>query len=106
MRRDPCPLAPQSCGEPGKPVNEHLKLESEDPFLQMTPVIGAEPGSVVGGVVRSGLTLAGFGIAGGSFADLIGSRYMESMLYEVSAMAPMTHLAQALGLLAAAALAA
>ena len=30
---------------------------------------------------------------------------MESMLYEVSAMAPMTHLAQALGLLAAAALA-
>ena len=82
----------------------HVALNRREIGVRMA--LGAEPGSVVGGVVRSGLTLAGMGIIGGTVGALLGSRYLQALLFEVSALSPLAYLAPAVGLLAAAALAA
>jgi ABC-type antimicrobial peptide transport system permease subunit len=61
---------------------------------------------VVAGVVRTGLLLAGLGIVVGSLAAAISTRFLESLLYEVSALSPAAFVAPAVALAAAAALAA
>ena len=68
--------------------------------------LGAEPGRVVGGVVRSGLVLAGIGIIIGSVAAAMSTRFLESLLFGVSALAPWAFIAPAVALATAAALAA
>ncbi len=68
--------------------------------------LGAEPGQVVGLVVRSGLMLAGFGILAGSVMAAVGSRLLQSLLFGVSGLAPSAYLAPALTLGVAALLAA
>ncbi len=68
--------------------------------------LGARPSVVVGGLVKSGVLLAFIGIGIGSLAAAISTRFLESLLFEVSALAPLAFLAPAVGLLAVAALAA
>lgn len=68
--------------------------------------LGASPGTLVGGIVRSGLALAALGIAGGCIAAAMASRFIESMLFGVSALDPLAYAAPALALSIAAALAA
>lgn len=68
--------------------------------------LGAQPASLIGAVVRSGLGLAGIGIAAGCAAAALASRYLESVLFGISALDPVAYLAPALALSAAAALAA
>lgn len=63
--------------------------------------LGAPPGVVAGRVVRSGLLLAGLGIPLGSVAAAVSTRFLESLLFEVSALAPSAFLAPALALAAA-----
>ena len=82
----------------------HVALNKSEIGVRMA--LGAEPGVVVGGVVRSGLMLAGLGILIGSGAVAVSTRFLESLLFEVSALAPWAFLAPALALAAAAALAA
>ncbi len=67
--------------------------------------LGARPADIVGGVVRSGLTLAVFGVLIGSGLALLSVRYLQSLLFQVSALSPWAYVAPALGLTAAAALA-
>jgi predicted permease len=68
--------------------------------------LGAQPGAVARTVVRSGLVLAGLGIVIGSAVALVSTRFLESLLFEVSALAPSAFVVSALALGAAAALAA
>jgi putative ABC transport system permease protein len=68
--------------------------------------LGASPGTLIGGIVRSGLALAALGIAGGCIAAAMASRFIESMLFGVSALDPLAYAAPALALSLAAALAA
>jgi len=68
--------------------------------------LGAQPGAVVGGIVRSGVILAGVGILLGSAAALMSTRFLESILFGVSALAPWAFVAPAVALLGAAAIAA
>ena len=68
--------------------------------------LGAEPETVVGGVVRSGLILAGTGIALGSVGAAVSNRFLESLLFEVSVLSPWAFVAPAAALAIAAALAA
>ena len=82
----------------------HVALNKSEIGVRMA--LGAEPGVVVGGVVRSGLMLAGLGILIGSGAAAVSTRFLESLLFEVSALAPWAFVAPALALAAAAALAA
>jgi predicted permease len=74
--------------------------------LGVRMALGAEPGDLVRGVVRSGLALAGVGILIGGLAAAVSSRVLESMLFGVSTLSPGAYLAPAAGLLVAAALAA
>lgn len=82
----------------------HVALTKKEIGVRMA--LGAQPGVVVAGVVRSGLVLAGIGIAIGSVAAAVSTRFLESLLFEVSALAPGAFVAPALALAAAAALAA
>ena len=68
--------------------------------------LGAQPGVVVGGVVRSGLMLAGIGIVIGCLGAAMSNRYLESVLFEVSTLSPVAFLAPAAALLVAAVVAA
>lgn len=68
--------------------------------------LGARRGRVVGRVVRSGLLLTGIGIAAGSVVAAFSTRFLESLLYEVSALAPSAFVAPIVTLSIAAVLAA
>ena len=57
--------------------------------------LGATPSRIVGGVVRHGVSLAGFGIAIGLWAAYALSRFMQGILYDVAATDAMTYLAVA-----------
>ncbi len=68
--------------------------------------LGAQPLALVRTLVQSGLKLAGVGIVIGSFAAALSARFLESLLFGVTTLAPMAYLAPALGLAIAAAMAA
>ena len=82
----------------------HVALNKREIGVRMA--LGAQPGVVVGGVVRSGLLLGGVGIVIGSVAAVASTRYLDSLLFGVSALAPWAFIAPAMALAAAAALAA
>jgi hypothetical protein len=82
----------------------HVALTKREIGVRMA--LGAHPRMVVAGVVRTGLLLAGLGIVVGSLAAAISTRFLESLLYEVSALSPAAFVAPAVALAAAAALAA
>jgi predicted permease len=54
--------------------------------------LGATPSRIVGGVVRHGVGLAGFGIAIGLWAAYALSRFMQGILYDVAATDAVTYL--------------
>ena len=83
---------------------QHVAANRREIGVRMA--LGAQPGTVVGGVVRSGLVLAGSGIALGSVAAALSNRFLESLLFGVSALAPWAFVAPAAGIAVAAALAA
>ena len=72
----------------------------------MRMALGAQASTVVGNIVRSGVILAGIGILLGSAGALMSTRFLESLLFGVSALAPWAFIAPAVALLGAAALAA
>ena len=82
----------------------HVSLNKREIGVRMA--LGAQPSTVVGGVVRSGLVLAGIGIVIGSVAAALSTRFLESLLFEVSALAPWAFVAPAVALAVASALAA
>jgi len=82
----------------------HVAVNKKEIGLRMA--LGAQPVALVGGVVRSGLILAGVGILIGSAAAAMSTRFLTSLLFEVSALSPWAYLAPALALSVAAALAA
>jgi len=82
----------------------HVALSKREIGVRMA--LGAQPSVVVSGIVRSGLTLALIGILIGSAAAAASTRFLESMLFEVSSLALWAFVAPALALAAAAALAA
>ena len=57
--------------------------------------LGASPSRIVGGVVRHGAGLAGFGIVIGLWAAYALSRFMQGILYDVAATDVVTYLAVA-----------
>ena len=67
--------------------------------------LGAQPGEVRSMVMRRGLALAGAGVAAGLAASLAATRVLGAELYGVHPADPVTMMAAALALLAAAALA-
>lgn len=82
----------------------HVSLNKREIGVRMA--LGAQPGAVIASVVRSGLLLAGVGILIGCVGAAMSSRLLESLLFEVSALAPWAFIAPALALAAAAAMAA
>jgi predicted permease len=74
----------------------HVSLNKRE--ISVRIALGAPPGRVVGGVVWSGLTLSGIGILLGSLAAALSSRFLESLLFQVSAMAPSAFIAPAVAL--------
>ncbi len=82
----------------------HVALNKREIGVRMA--LGARPGTVVGGVVRSGIVLAGAGIIIGAAAAAMSTRLLESLLFGVSALAPWAFVAPAVALAVAAALAA
>ena len=67
--------------------------------------LGAERGRVMRMFVRYGLTWAGVGAAAGLFAAAPLSQLMAALLFDVKPLDPLTYVAVALGLLAAATIA-
>jgi putative ABC transport system permease protein len=67
--------------------------------------LGAEPGRVVGEVMREGLSLAALGIAGGVAAALVSSRWLATELYGVQPHDPASYALTMLVLACAAAIA-
>jgi hypothetical protein len=82
----------------------HVSMNKREIAVRIA--LGAQPGNVVGRVVGSGLMLAGVGIVIGSAAAAMAGRFLESMLFEVSALAPWAFIAPALALAAASVVAA
>jgi predicted permease len=82
----------------------HVSLTRREIGVRMA--LGAQPGRVVAGVVRSGLLLSLAGIGVGCVAAALTARLLESLLYQVSGLAAWAYVAPALLLAAAAALAA
>lgn len=76
------------------------------PELGVRVALGAEPGQVVGLVVRGGLGLAAVGVAAGALAAWGASRALRSFLYDVAPSDPLTFVAAAALLLLVAVLAA
>jgi hypothetical protein len=81
-------------------LSQHVAANRKD--IGVRVALGAEPSSVVGGVVRSGLLTASVGIGVGSVMAALAVRVLESMLFGVSTLAPWVYLASALALCAAA----
>jgi predicted permease len=82
----------------------HVALNKREIGVRLA--LGAQPGVVAGGVVRSGLFLAGVGIVVGSVGAVLSTRFLESLLFQVSPLAPWAFVAPALALALAAAVAA
>jgi predicted permease len=82
----------------------HVSTNRREIAVRMA--LGAQPGAVVAAVVRSGVLLAGIGIAIGCGVAAVSTRYLESLLFEVSALAPSAFIGPALALALAAAAAA
>jgi predicted permease len=82
----------------------HVSLNRKEIAVRMA--LGARPGIVVRGVVRSGIALAGGGIAIGVGVAAFATRFLESLLYGVSALAPVAFVGPALVLVIAAGIAA
>lgn len=57
--------------------------------------LGARPSAIVGGVLRQGVGLAGFGIAAGLLVAFALSRFMQGILYDVAATDITTYVAVA-----------
>lgn len=74
--------------------------------IGMRLAIGAQPGQVVGMIVRKALTLAGLGLAAGLAVALVTSRVVEGLLFGVSPTHPPTFVGTAALLVAIAGLAA
>jgi predicted permease len=74
--------------------------------LAVRMALGAHPGMVVRSVVRAGVLLAAIGIGIGSLVAVVATRYLESLLYEVSRLSPSAFIGPALVLALAAAIAA
>jgi len=68
--------------------------------------LGAQPLTLIGRIVRSGVLLAVVGIVIGCAAAAVASKYLESLLFGVSALEPWAYAGPALALSIAAALAA
>ncbi len=83
---------------------QHVAMTKREIGVRMA--LGAQPGRVVYGVVRSGVILAAIGIVIGSGVAAMSTRFLESLLFEVSALAPWAFVTPALALAGAAALAA
>ena len=82
----------------------HVSLNKKEIGVRLA--LGAQAGTVVGNIVRSGMMLAGIGILIGSASAVVSTRFLESLLFGVSALAPWAFIAPAMALLVAAALAA
>ena len=54
--------------------------------------LGAATGSVVGMVIKKGMTMVGVGVILGAAVSIGASRLMENMIYGVSAIDPITFL--------------
>jgi len=67
--------------------------------------LGAQPGSILTGVVRQGLVMVALGLAIGGVASMFVGRFFTSYLYETQATDPATFGVLAIALLAAAAVA-
>ncbi len=83
---------------------QHVALNKREIGVRMA--LGAAPRVVVASVVRSGLILAGVGIATGSIAAALSTRFLESLLFGVSALSPWAFVAPGAALAVAAVLAA
>ena len=82
----------------------HVALNKKEIGVRMA--LGAQPGAVVANNVRSGVTLAAIGLLLGTGGAVMSTRFLESLLFGVSALAPWAFIAPAMALLVAAALAA
>jgi len=80
-------------------------VRQRTPEIGIRLALGAQPGEVRSMVMRSGLALAGAGVAAGLVASLAATRVLGAELYGVHPADPVTMTAAALALLAAAALA-
>lgn len=60
--------------------------------------LGAQPGSVLGMVLRQGMTLAAIGIGAGMLAALFLTRFLQDLLFGVKALDPITFVAMIAGL--------
>ncbi len=83
---------------------QHVALSRHEIGVRMA--LGADPGVVVSGVVRSGLVLAFVGIAIGSIGAALSTRFLDSLLFGVSSLAPIAFVPPVVALMAAAAVAA
>ncbi len=83
---------------------QHVAAHEREMAVRM--VLGARPFALVGDVVRSALLVTGAGIVIGVGAATLASRFLESLLFGVSAFAPWAYAAPAAALTLAAALAA
>ncbi len=84
-------------------LNQHVAASRREIGVRMA--LGAEPGVVVRGVVRSGLIVAVAGIAAGSVVAAFSARALESLLFGVSTLSPWAYAAPAAALGLAAVLA-
>jgi len=80
-------------------------VRQRTPEIGIRLALGAQPGEVRSMVMRSGLALAGAGVAAGLVASLAATRVLGAELYGVHPADPVTMTAAAVALLAAAALA-
>ncbi|HSG48714.1 MAG TPA: ABC transporter permease, partial [Longimicrobiales bacterium] len=81
-------------------LTQHVAATRKEIGVRMA--LGAEPAEVVGGVVRSALSIVAVGVVAGSVAAALSARVLESMLFGVSALAPWAYVAPAAALCAAA----
>jgi ABC-type antimicrobial peptide transport system permease subunit len=84
-------------------LTQHVAATRKEIGVRMA--LGAQPGAVVGRVVRSGLLIALAGIGVGSVAAALSARVLESLLFEVSPMTPWVYGSAAAALCAAAVIA-
>ena len=77
-------------------LTQHVATSKREIGVRMA--LGAEPRALIGSVVRSGLMLSGVGIAVGSLLAAVSSRFIDSLLYEVSSLSPWAFLAPAAAL--------
>lgn len=77
-------------------LTQHVTLSRREIGVRMA--LGAQPRALVGSVIRSGMVLCGVGIVAGSVVAALSTRFLESLLYEVSALSPWAFVAPAAAL--------